>query len=127
MGIQVRYVEVSDANALERAFDRIAREPPDALATCWDSVTLANARALAVTPLREYVDAGALMYFGMSLSAHRRRAAYYVDKILKGTKPSDIPVEQPTLFEWVINLRTSKALGVALPATFLVLPDELIQ
>ena len=137
MGMQVRYLEVSDANALERAFASIAREPPDALATCWDSVTLANARTLAdfaskrrlpmVAPLREYVQAGGFMSFGLSLSAHRRRAAYYVDKILKGTKPSDIPVEQPTLFEWVINLRTSKALGVALPATFLVLPDELIQ
>jgi putative ABC transport system substrate-binding protein len=100
-------------------------------------VTLAEAGTLAdfalkhrlpiVAPLREYVEAGAFMSFGMSLSAHRRRAAYYVDKILKGTKPSDIPVEQPTIFEWVINLKTAKALGVVVPGTFLVLVDELIQ
>jgi putative ABC transport system substrate-binding protein len=137
MGMQVRYLEVSDANGLERAFGTMAKEPTDAFATCWDSVTLTNAKTLAdfalkhrlptIAPLREYVQAGSLMSFGMSLSAHRRRAAYYVDKILKGTKPSDIPVEQPTIFEWVINLTTAKALGVALPPTFLVLSDELIH
>jgi putative ABC transport system substrate-binding protein len=137
MSIQARYLEVSDANALERAFVAIAKEPTDALATCWDSVTLAKAGTLAdfalkhrlpiVAPLREYVEAGAFMSFGMSLSAHRRRAAYYVDKVLKGTKPSDIPVEQPELFEWVMNLRTAKALGVVVPGTFLLLADELIQ
>jgi putative tryptophan/tyrosine transport system substrate-binding protein len=137
MSIQARNLEVSDANALEPALVSIAKEPVDAIATCWDSVTLANARTIAdfalkhrlptVAPLREYVQAGGFMSFGMSLSAHRRHAAYYVDKILKGTKPSDIPVEQTNIFEWVINLRTAKALGVAVPGTFLVLVDELIQ
>jgi putative tryptophan/tyrosine transport system substrate-binding protein len=137
MSMQARYVEVSDANALERALANIAKDPADALATCWDSVTLANAGTIAdfalkhhlptVAPLREYVDAGALMSFGMSLSAHRRRAAYYVDKILKGTKPSDIPVEQPELFELVMNLRTAKVLGVVVPGTFLLLADEVIH
>ena len=136
MSMQARYLEVSDANALERAFVSIAKEPADAIATCRDSVTLANAKPIAdfalklrlptLTPLREYVQAGGLLSFGTSLSAHRRRAAYYVDKILKGTKPADLPVERPTLFELVVNVTTAKTVGVTLPATLLVLADDLI-
>lgn len=137
MSVQARYLEVSDASALERALASIAKEPTDALATCWDRVTLANARPIAdfalnhrlptVAPLREYVQAGGFMSFGMNLPAHRRRAAYYVDKILRGTKPSDIPVEQTSIFEWVVNMRTANSLGIEVPGTFLVLLDELIQ
>jgi putative tryptophan/tyrosine transport system substrate-binding protein len=136
MGMQVRFLEVRDAKTLEQAFASVAREPPDALVTCWDSVTLANARPIAelalrlrlptLMPLREYVQAGGLLSFGTSLSAHRRRAAYYVDKILKGTKPADLPVERPTLFELVVNMSTAKTLGLTLPATLVVLADDLI-
>jgi putative tryptophan/tyrosine transport system substrate-binding protein len=136
MRMQVRLLEVSDVKTLEQAFDSVAREPPGALVTCWDSVTLANAKAIAdlalklrlptLTPLREYVQAGGLLSFGTSLSAHRRRAAYYVDKILKGTKPADLPVERPTLFELVVNVTTAKTLGLTLPAGLVVLADELI-
>ena len=73
------------------------------------------------------VQAGGLLSFGTSLPAHRRRAAYYVDKIFKGAKPGDLSVEQPTNFELVVNLTTAKALGLTLPPTVVVLADDLIQ
>jgi putative ABC transport system substrate-binding protein len=137
MGMQLRFLEVSDVKSLEQAFAGVARDSPGALVTCWDSVTLANAKPIAdfalklrlpsLAPLREYVQAGGLLSFGTSLSAHRRRAAYYVDKILKGTKPADLPVERPTLFELIVNLTTAKTLGLVLPAVLTVAADELIE
>ena len=84
-------------------------------------------RVPAVAPLREYASAGALMSFGTSLPAQRRRAAYYVDKILKGTKPADLPIERPTLFELVVNITTAKSLGLTMPPGLIVLADELIE
>ena len=99
-------------------------------------VTLEHARAIAefalkrrlptLAPLKEYVQAGGLLSYGMSLPAHRRRAAYYVDKILKGAKPADLPVERPTHFDLVVNLATPKALGLAVPPALVVLADDLI-
>jgi putative tryptophan/tyrosine transport system substrate-binding protein len=137
LGMQVRDLEVRDAKALEGAFAILAKDSPDALVTCWDSVTLAQASAIGdfaakrrlptVAPLKEYVEAGALLSFGMSLPAQRRRSAYYVDKILKGGKPADMPFETPSLFELVVNLRTAKALGVTVPPSFMVLADDLIR
>jgi putative ABC transport system substrate-binding protein len=122
--------------SLEQAFAGVARDSPGALVTCWDSVTLANAKPIAdfalklrlpsLAPLREYAQAGGLMSFGTSLSAHRRRAAYYVDKIFKGAKPADLPVERPTLFELIVNLTTAKTLGLTVPPGFLILADDLI-
>ena len=137
MGMQSQGLEVGDGKALERAFAEIAKAPPDALVTCWDSVTLEHAKPIAdfalkrrlptLAPLKEYVQAGGLLSFGTSLPAHRRRAAYYVDKIFKGVKPGDLSVEQPTNFELVVNLTTAKALGLTLPPTVVVLADDLIQ
>ena len=110
------------------------RNSGDAVAVCWDDATLKNAQAIAeyglthklptVAPLREYVNAGVLVAFGANLSAQRRRAAYYVDRILKGAKPMDLPVERPTLFELSVNLKTAGALGLTLPPALVMRQAE---
>ena len=137
LDIEVQPLEARDAASLDRAFASIAPSQPDALAICWDSATLTNARSIAdfairhriptVSPLREYVDAGALLSYGPSLAAQRRRAAYYVDRILKGVKPAGLPVEQPTQFDLVVNLATAKRLGIAVPPMIAGLADDVIQ
>jgi putative ABC transport system substrate-binding protein len=137
MRVQVLPFDVGNANAIERAFKAVANDNADALALCWDSVTLEYAHAIAdfalkrriptIAPLREYVKASALLSFGTSLAAHRRRAAYYADRILKGAKPADLPIERPTHFELVVNLATAKALGVALPPGVALLADEVVE
>ena len=135
--LQVVSLEVRDAGALERAFASMAGGPVDAVAICWDTLLLGRAAAIAdfalknrlptIAPLKEYVEAGCLVSLGVSLPAHRRRAAYYVDKILKGAKPANLPVERAAQFDLVINMNTAKALGLAPPATMLVLADDVIR
>jgi putative ABC transport system substrate-binding protein len=91
-------------------------------------VTLALAARLATMyPSREHVDAGGLMSYGPNFTDLHRRAADFVDKILRGAKPADIPVEQPTKFDLIINLTTAKALGIDVPPTLLARADEVIE
>jgi putative ABC transport system substrate-binding protein len=86
-----------------------------------------NARLPTVSRSREYVEAGCLMSYGAILSDLFRRAGDYVDKILHGARPADLPVEQPTKFEFLINLRTAKALGLTVPQTLITRADEVIE
>ena len=87
----------------------------------------AKNRLPAMYGLREVADAGGLMAYGANVADLCRRAATYVDKILKGTKPADLPVEQPTKFELVINLKTAKALGLTIPQTLMLRADQIIE
>jgi putative ABC transport system substrate-binding protein len=87
----------------------------------------AKNRLPAMYNTREYVDAGGLMAYGPNLPDLWRRAATYVDKILKGAKPADLPVEQPMRFELVLNMKTAKALGITFPLTIMVRADQVIQ
>jgi putative ABC transport system substrate-binding protein len=87
----------------------------------------AEHRLPAIYHRREHIRDGGLISYGPNIAALTRRSAAYVDKILKGTKPADLPVEQPTDFEMVINLRTAKALGLTIPLKLLIVADEVIE
>ncbi|MBI3027980.1 MAG: ABC transporter substrate-binding protein [Candidatus Rokubacteria bacterium] len=124
-------------NEYAGAFTLIARQRPDALFVPNSAPAFANRRLIVefavknrlpgTSPWREFVEAGGLMSYGVSLSDLFRRAAVFVDKILKGAKPADLPVEQPTKFELVINLKTAKSLGLTIPPSVLVRADEVIR
>ena len=138
LGLQLHVVELRRAEELDTAFAAMTRAGVDALLVLGEPqltdrlrgriVDLAaQSRLPAMCDWRTYVDAGCLMSYGPSLSDTFRRAATYVDKILQGTKPADLPVEQPTKFELVINLKTAKALGLTIPPTVLFQADKVIK
>src|SRR5829696_2298837 len=129
-------VEARDPADLDRAFATMARERAEALITFSDTMTN-HANQIAelalkyklplMSPFRETADVGALMSYGPSIPDLYRRAAGYVDKILKGAKPADLPVEQPTKFELVVNFKTATGFGLTIPPTLLARADEVIE
>ena len=137
LGIKLELSEIRIPDHLVAALERVARSNPDGFIALIDQVTnrhrtevVAFAREIrrpAVYALREFVIAGGLMSYGVSFPDLHYRAAGYVSKLLKGARPSDLPVELPTRFELVINQRTASTLGVALPATLLIRADEVIE
>jgi putative ABC transport system substrate-binding protein len=136
-GVTLRSVEIRNPADLDRAFATIANERPDTILTLSDTLTYALALRVAglatgngfplITPFRETTEAGGLMSYGPNIPDMYRQAAGYVDKILKGAKPADLPVEQPTKFELVLNLKTAKALSIDVPPTLLARADEVIE
>ena len=137
LGAKLKVLEVRSSNDFAAAFSAIRREQPDALVTFVNPLTLAHRKLIvdfaaksrlpAVYEVKEFVEAGGLMSYGTSFPDMYRRAATYVDKILKGAKPADLPVEQPTRFELVLNMKTAKALGITFPPTIMVRADQVIQ
>jgi putative ABC transport system substrate-binding protein len=137
LGMEVQSVAVRTSEELEGAFAAILERRPGALVVLADRVFLhgrdrimkfaGQQRLPGVYAYRELVDAGGLMSYGPNYAEMHRQAATYVDRILKGTKPSDLPIQQPTKFEFVINLKTAKALGLVVPPTLLVAADEVIE
>jgi ABC-type uncharacterized transport system substrate-binding protein len=136
-GIALEYMQVGAESDLPKAFRSIVDDRASAVMIfggpyLWtfraQIASLANKNVLPTIYLyREGPDAGGLMSYGTSLTDNWRRAASYVDKILKGTKPADLPVEQPTTFELVINLKTAKVLGLTIPPSLLLRADQLIE
>jgi putative tryptophan/tyrosine transport system substrate-binding protein len=137
LGLMPQSIQVNDLAELDGAFATMTQERADALivdasvflaAHSSQVVELAAKHRLpAMDSLRHYVDAGGLMSYGLSIADLWRRAAMYVDKILKGARPADLPVEQPMKFELVINLKTAKALGLTIPPSLLFQADEVIR
>ena len=136
--LELQSVEVSSVADLDRAFSTVTNQHAQAVMVLpGNLVTFAKRTEIAsfaqknrlpsMYGLREYVDAGGLMSYGPSLSANYRRAATYVDKILKGAKPADLPVERPSRFELVLNLKTANALGLTLSRSLLQRADQLVH
>jgi len=137
LGVAIDSVGVQGPGDFEGAFATISRLRPDALLVLADTVTTAHRRRTiefaaanrlpAIYEMREFTDDGGLMSYGISLPEHFRRAALLVDKVLRGAKPAEMPVEQPTKFELVINLKTAKALGLTIPPSLLLRADQVVE
>ena len=137
LGVTVQLWEVRGTDDFERVFAALREAPPDGLYVLGGPLMRTHAKRLVdfalknrlplLTDLREAVEAGGLMFYAADPVDQFRRAASYVDKILKGTKPADLPVERPMKFELVINLKTAKALGLTIPPSLLQRADEVIQ
>jgi putative ABC transport system substrate-binding protein len=137
LGLQIQILEVRRANDFDKAFSAVAKERADALIELPNPLFHANRKRIveftnqkrlpAIFHSRDFVDAGGLMCYGESTAESLQRVAYYVDRILKGAKPADLPVEQPTKFELVINLKTAKQIGVTIPPNVLARADKVIK
>jgi putative ABC transport system substrate-binding protein len=137
LGMQLLYVDINSPNDIDSAFKAVSQSRADALIVLGSPVLntkriqvtgFATRNRLPATYARpEFIDAGGLMTYGANYNELYRRAAYYVDKILKGAKPGDLPVEQPTKFELVINLKTAKQIGLTIPPNVLARADKVIK
>jgi putative tryptophan/tyrosine transport system substrate-binding protein len=137
LGVALEPRELRTPDDIENAFMSMAKTRPEGLIVPSDSVTLGSLRRIvelaaairlpAIYQTRDFVEAGGLMSYGLNVCQHHRRAASYVDKILKGARPVDLPVELPTTFELLINVNTAKALGLEIPPTLLAIADEVIE
>ena len=137
LGLQLQSLELGSAKDFDAAFEAILKERAQALTATANPVISINQQRIvafaaknrlpAIYPYSESIDAGGLMFYGVSFSDLFRRAATYVDKILKGAKPADLPVEQPTKFEFVINLKTAKQIGLTIPPNVLARADKVIR
>lgn len=137
LGVQLQVLEARDPDQFEPAFAAMAQGRANALFMVSDSMFWQHRRRLAeleakyriptMHELSEYVAAGGLMAYGVDLAELFRRAPVYIDKILKGAKPADLPVEQPTKFDLVINLTTARALGLTIPQSLLLRADRMIE
>jgi len=137
LSVTVQPLAVQEAKDIDGAIATMTEERPDALFMITDVLTLrytrkvidfaAQHRLATMFPTSGPVGEGGLMYYGASVTDAYRRAAYYVDRILKGVKPEDLPVEQPTKFELVVNLKTANALGITIPPSLVMLADKVIE
>ena len=138
LGLTLRSWEVRDADGFDKVFAALSKQRPDGLyVPASGPLMRANEKRIVAFALksrlpsiyfyRESVDAGGLMYYGADLADSYRRVATYVDKILKGAKPADLPVEQPSKFELVVNLKTAKQIGVIIPPNVLARADRVIK
>jgi putative ABC transport system substrate-binding protein len=137
LGVHHQILQAQSREAFDSAFAAMRRARVGALYVVGDPMfylhrtrlaeLAAKSRLPAVYEFKEHAEAGGLMAYGPNVLDQYRRAATYVDKILKGAKPADLPVEQPTKFELVINLKTAKALGLTIPQSVLLRADEIIE
>ena len=136
-GVKLQYLDVLDSKGIETAFRAAAKGRAQAVLTLQSGILFSQQAQLAELAAKnrlpaiyhqsEYVEAGGLMYYGVNILDLNRRAATYVDKILKGTKPADLPVEQPKKFEFIVNLKAAKQIGLTIPPNVLVRADKVIR
>jgi putative ABC transport system substrate-binding protein len=137
LGLSVLSIDIRDPGQLDIALSVIARDPPGALVLLIDAMIHSQRTPIAsfavthrlpsISPFREFAEAGGLLVYGPKLPDLLRRAVGVIDKILRGAKPAELPVEQPTRFELIVNLKTAKAIGLDVPATVLARADEVIE
>jgi putative ABC transport system substrate-binding protein len=137
LGITIQYLPVHNVAELDASFSAVAAGEPEAIVVFPDPVTVRNRQRIidfaetrhlpVISGWAIFAESGALCTYGPRLPESYKRAAYYIDRILKGEKPGDLPIERPTLFELVVNRKTAKALGLTVPRTILARADEVIE
>ncbi len=137
LNLQLHFVEVRSPGDLEAAFKKVERLKPGGFITISGGMLfgqrsrivefVSRSRLPGIFPERQFADAGGLMSYGVNIDANFRRAAAYVDKILKGAKPADLPIEEAVKIDFVVNLKTANSLGVTVPTSVLIGADEVIR